>query len=335
MNYLFKKTVLIILLSLILSVGNVCSEQGPEMYISKTVYEFGTVFEGDKVVKEFELTNKGDALLVIQRIVPACGCTATSLSKNKIKPGETSILKVQFNTQGFSGSKVKSVKLYINDPKKPTVVLTLKGAIQKNVNVNPSRLEFLDLVEGEDYSNYSKKVSIAARSGTSVKVRDIISLSEGIIVKKIKTSKGYDLEVSISNSITEGELRERIVVQLNGAKYKAINIPVYVKIKPKFDFLPKTLSFGVLEKGQIYKKGVRLINHNNEKVNLTILSKLPNGVKVNIVKLDKQNSMVSVSLNPDIIIKDLKTVIRVKLTSIDPKVKIDKELAFNVFAFSK
>ena len=87
----------------------------PEITFKSDVYEFGTVNEGDIVNAEFELTNTGNAELIILSASASCGCTVPDYPKNKaIKPGETITIKARFNTTGKPNNQNKSVTLITN-----------------------------------------------------------------------------------------------------------------------------------------------------------------------------------------------------------------------------
>jgi hypothetical protein len=311
--------------------------EGPKLQMASAIYDFGTVAEGDKVKKVFDFKNAGSLPLEIQRVVTACGCTASTLDKKRLKPGESGKIEITFNTRGFSGSKVKTVKLYTNDPDNPTTLITLRGAIQKNVQVAPPRIEFLELVKGDDYSQVKKKVSVSTRDGSGVKIRDVSTLSKDLIVEDVKTEDGYDIYVSIASTFSGLQLRERVVVRLNGAKYRSINIPVFARIKPKYEFSPKTLSFGVINKGAPLKKAVKFVNNAKSPVKLQIVESKSKVLKPKIIKLGTTNELiVSVILDANNVTKDVKEEIRVKvIPNPNSKDGVSEELAFNVFAFKE
>lgn len=78
------------------------------------VYDFGTVKEGEIVEYEFRFTNTGKAALIIYDARSSCGCTVPEFPKDPIPPGDTSMLKVRFNTDGKTGKQVKTVTVQAN-----------------------------------------------------------------------------------------------------------------------------------------------------------------------------------------------------------------------------
>lgn len=94
----------------------------------KTKYDFGTVNEGDIVETSFQLTNTGSVDLVITDAQATCGCTVPVWPKEAIKPGESSEIKVKFNTSGKPNKQSKSITLITNTEKGREIV-TLVGSV--------------------------------------------------------------------------------------------------------------------------------------------------------------------------------------------------------------
>ena len=46
----------------------------PNLQVDNPVFDFGEVFQGDKVLHAFEFVNGGDETLTIDRVRSSCGC---------------------------------------------------------------------------------------------------------------------------------------------------------------------------------------------------------------------------------------------------------------------
>lgn len=86
----------------------------PVMTFTEKEFDFGTIKEGDKVEHVFTFTNTGKADLVIVDAKGSCGCTVPVFKKEPIKPGETSEMKVTFDSTGKPGAQQKSVNITAN-----------------------------------------------------------------------------------------------------------------------------------------------------------------------------------------------------------------------------
>lgn len=89
----------------------------PEVSFDKQVYDFGTVDEGEMVETTFVVANSGKSDLLILDARASCGCTVPTWSREPIKPGESSELKIRFDTNGRPNKQSKTVTLITNTEK--------------------------------------------------------------------------------------------------------------------------------------------------------------------------------------------------------------------------
>lgn len=94
----------------------------------KSIYDFGTVNEGEIVKTTFVVTNTSKSDLIITNAQASCGCTVPTWPKNPIKPGDTGNIEVAFNTNGKPNKQSKTITLTTNT-ESGREVLTLKGSV--------------------------------------------------------------------------------------------------------------------------------------------------------------------------------------------------------------
>ena len=99
------------------------------MTFDTEVFDFGTIKQGDKVQHDFKFTNSGHSDLVITDAKGSCGCTVPEYPKDPIKPGESGVIKVKFDSHGKSGQHSKSVTLFCN-VEQGNKVLNIKANIE-------------------------------------------------------------------------------------------------------------------------------------------------------------------------------------------------------------
>lgn len=93
-----------------------------------SIYNFGTITEGEKVTYNFRFKNAGDKALVISSTSASCGCTVPEKPEKPILPGETGSIKVVFNSKGKVGHNEKNITVMANtQPSFP--LLLLKGEV--------------------------------------------------------------------------------------------------------------------------------------------------------------------------------------------------------------
>lgn len=105
-------------------------QNAPKIEFENNTFDFGTIKAGDKVDHNYKFINKGKSDLIIRKVQPACGCTATNLSSSVIKPGETGTISTSFNSTGRAGVTNKTITVITNDPGNSRVTLWIKGTVQ-------------------------------------------------------------------------------------------------------------------------------------------------------------------------------------------------------------
>ena len=110
--------------------GSIDSSYLPIMTLKDTLYEFGTVNEGEIITKEFAFTNTGTAPLIITEAKSTCGCTIPEWPRGTIAPDSSGVITVKFNTLHRTGSQLKDVTIFANTFPNQTIV-RLKGIVKE------------------------------------------------------------------------------------------------------------------------------------------------------------------------------------------------------------
>jgi hypothetical protein len=87
---------------------------GPAITFEETSFDFGDIYQGDKVEHTFKLENTGTQPLIITNVQTTCGCTATEWPREPVLPGESANLKVNFNSAGKYGRQNKVISIISN-----------------------------------------------------------------------------------------------------------------------------------------------------------------------------------------------------------------------------
>ncbi len=105
------------------------NEAKPVMSFEKTTVDYGTIEQNSEPVRFLKFTNTGEAPLVIQSAKGSCGCTVPTWPKEAIMPGETSEIKVRYDTKRL-GAINKRITITTNEGGEPHVIRVV-GKINK------------------------------------------------------------------------------------------------------------------------------------------------------------------------------------------------------------
>lgn len=75
-------------------------------------WDFGQVKAGSILEHSFILKNETQDVLTITGTNTSCGCTVSKIEKKTLSPGENTLVAVQFNTKGYSGTVQQYI--YVN-----------------------------------------------------------------------------------------------------------------------------------------------------------------------------------------------------------------------------
>jgi hypothetical protein len=90
----------------------------PVLEFTESVYDFGTISQGERVKHTYFFKNTGKSPLIIHSAQGSCGCTIPEWPKEPIQPGEEGKIEVSFNSEYKSGHQEKMVTILANT--KPT-----------------------------------------------------------------------------------------------------------------------------------------------------------------------------------------------------------------------
>ena len=85
-----------------------------KLYFPESSFDFGLIQQNDSVVHEFSFYNKGNAILFITNVSSSCGCTIPKIYKDKLQPGDSSKLKVVFNSKDKIDYQEKKITIFAN-----------------------------------------------------------------------------------------------------------------------------------------------------------------------------------------------------------------------------
>lgn len=210
---------------------SVCTA-APVMHVDNSKFDFGEVFQGEKVPHVFKFTNTGDEILKIDRVRSSCGCTAVLVSEKEIPPGGMGEIKANFDSARFRGDVTKTIYVYNNDPVRPTRQLHIKGKILQKIAIEPSQVNFGTVGVDEEVS---ATLVLRNRIDQPMAIGKTKSTAQELAVKMSPTTLKQNEELTIELTLTAKPGRSRfsgyVLVPVDGVPGNELRIPVYATIK--------------------------------------------------------------------------------------------------------
>jgi hypothetical protein len=100
----------------------------PKVDIKDAKKNFGFVKKGDVVKENYEVTNKGNAPLLLKDVEIGCSCTTATFDVKPVLPGHSTTVTIIFDTESTYDRQDRTVLLHSNDPKGPHK-LRYKGVV--------------------------------------------------------------------------------------------------------------------------------------------------------------------------------------------------------------
>ncbi len=100
----------------------------PEFKFEKETHDFGKIPQNKDASFEFKFTNAGTDVIIVNDVVPTCGCSVAEFTKTPVAKGESGTIKVTYNA-ATTGPFTKTFVVKSNT-KTPVKTLTVKGIVE-------------------------------------------------------------------------------------------------------------------------------------------------------------------------------------------------------------
>jgi hypothetical protein len=219
---------------------------GPRMKFLTNEYDFGKIVSGEQVKYAFVVSNAGDQTLVISRVAPGCHCTSVLNHCDKVEPGKTGEISLQFDSGAFHGPITRSIAVTSNDKIAPVQTVYLKGTIWRPIEVNP---QFAYITVGsETASNASTIVHISVQYDKPVTLSDPTSVNGAFKaeLKPITPGKEYDLTIYAMPPLPPGSTTGTIAVKTSLTNMPVLNVTTIAIVQPSVTVSPLQIALSPL-----------------------------------------------------------------------------------------
>ncbi len=117
------------------------AEHGPypkAIVVDGTLYDFGTMEQGQKGEHVFTVRNEGEVPLQMVPGQHSCQCTVGSLGKNGVAPGEETTMTLRWEIKAPAPVFQHFAKVHTNDPLNPELSFNVHGSVGRRLVLKPA-----------------------------------------------------------------------------------------------------------------------------------------------------------------------------------------------------
>lgn len=220
----------ILIFCLLLSATLIAQIEGPKIVAPQSEHDFGKINEGEIVSHNFVVYNRGDDTLTIARVKASCGCTAAKPSKNILLPGDSTSIKVEFNSKRRRGAQKKYVYVFSNDLKTPQLRLKFNANIvSPNTQVSYERPSIKLSKYNHNFGNVKEgavldlKITVTNNGNGELKIKKVKSscgcTAALLSSDNLKPNETSDLKIEFDTKNLSGQIARTITLFTNDPKH--------------------------------------------------------------------------------------------------------------------
>ena len=196
-----------------------------------------------QVTARYTLTNTGTAPLEVSVASTSCGCTAATLDKNRIEPGQSAQLVAAMHA---SDERLVRVTLQTNDPAQPRPLL----AVQSKRTFAPFQVPSPVSLYGEQGQSISAQTEFELPVGWQVArvvaspawLQAKLEAQAALANAKADALPRYRLAITAPASAPEGTLQGQVKLELQGAPVEALSVAVGGFVSNDISASPRLIS---------------------------------------------------------------------------------------------
>jgi hypothetical protein len=202
---------------------------GPRIRFDSTVFDFGKAMAGELVKHQFYFTNTGNQDLALSNVQPQCGCTTTGEWTHQVKPGQSGVIPIQFNTANYNSPVAKSITVTSNDKIQPFLPLQLKGTVWKPVDINP-QVVVLNLRSETPFGSGVVRITNSLDQPLWLSLPESNNRVFGAELKTNVPGRSYLVVVSNTTALPAGGTQGQITLKSSMTNLPVIGITAYASM---------------------------------------------------------------------------------------------------------
>ena len=189
----------------------------------------------------YRFSNVADRTIQIKRLVSTCSCASASCTVMSVEPGEAAEINVRYNPKGHPGRFERRVFVYTDDSSSPAAILKLSVDVDNSKDMSglyPVQMGAIRLRRGKVTFESDRlgveRIPFINLGDGSMKLRcNRMLLPECLDFRTEPevVDAGAEGEIVISFDPSRGNVKERMMIMLDGLKLPPSQAAVKVEVK--------------------------------------------------------------------------------------------------------
>ena len=240
----------------------------PELALSTTTWDFGTVWSGENVSTTVTLRNTGNAPLKITQVKSSCGCTATKHTKQELAPGETEEIEISYNTKKRTEKVNQTVRITTNDPAHPIETIEVHGTVKQILELDPSYFINIGRVGPDEKTSRSIDIKCNYTEPLNLTM-DVLRPTDEMDIQFEELEPGHHYRVTATTKppLSMGSLRGMVGLNTGLELMPQVIVQVHALVQPPVLVTPVKMM--LMEKDTPQIQTLRLTNHTGRPIAIT------------------------------------------------------------------
>jgi hypothetical protein len=253
---------------------------GPKVaVVDGTDFDFGVGQRQGAMNHTFVIRNDGDEPLKLQKGTTTCKCTMSDLKTGDVPPGGTAEVRLDWKLITLGEQFRQTAEIHTNDPRRPTVSLTVHGNVTDLVRLEP-RDVVLSNVSADDgaratlhlYGFNIKDLQVLSHEFTNQHTASYYSLDwQPTAADELREKQGATIgltgTLAVKPGLPLGPINQTIQLKTNVAEVDKLELEISgsvvsdISIVGPSQFVEKhsVLIFGIIERAQGAKATLRIL----------------------------------------------------------------------------
>ncbi len=232
--------------------GGAAAPQEGTLVFETIEHAFGDITDEGSIEMRFPFTNTGMHSVTIKRLHSYCGCTTPEMEKDVYAPGESGVIRVNFDPTGRHGIQVKRIMVYTDDPVLPVKTLTARGYVRAVAYLEPNVINFGVVDKG---TNLSKVVYVLGENAdfavtgvepTNAEILGAEILGSAPVDKDGVAMQRWTIRVDLLGAERSGRYAEQLKIVTNDARRPELSLNVIVRVPTELK-----LGWGMIRVGKL------------------------------------------------------------------------------------